>query len=306
MKIAVMGAGGVGGYFGGRLAEAGEEVSLIARGAHLAAIRAEGLRILSPLGDATVVPALATEHPAEVGSVDIVLFCVKLWDSEAAAEAIRPLIGEGTAVISLQNGIAPEEMLSTVLGPEHVMGGVSHISAVIAEPGVVRQIGSFARLEFGELDNRPSARGEALLAACGRAGIDASIPADINEAIWRKFIFLAAMSAANCLTRLPIGPAREDPITRALIETLLAETAAVARAKGISIADDIVARIMNSMDDLPAEMTASMLKDLEAGNRLEVAWMSGAVAAIGRELGVPTPAQEVAYAALKLHAEGRG
>jgi 2-dehydropantoate 2-reductase len=305
MKIAVMGAGGVGGYFGGRLAQAGEEVSLIARGAHLAAIRTEGLRILSPLGDATVVPALATEDPGEVGPVDIVLFCVKLWDTEAAAEAIRPLIGERTAVISLQNGIAPEEMLSTALGPAHVMGGVSQISAAIEAPGVVRHFAPLARLEFGELDNRPGARAEALLAACTRAGIDAAIPDDIVAAIWRKFVFLSAMSAANCLTRLPIGPVREDPATRALLETLLGEAAAVTRTKGIAIADDLEARVMEFIDSWPPDASASMLKDLEAGKPLEVKWLSGAVAALGAELGVATPAHRVAFAALKPHAAGR-
>lgn len=306
MKIAVMGAGGVGGYFGARLALAGEEVSLIARGAHLAAIRERGLRLLSELGDATVEPARATDDPAEIGPVDIVLFCVKLWDTEPAAAAARPLIGEGTAVISLQNGIAPEEVLTKVLGQAHVMGGVSQISAAIVEPGVVRHFTPLARLEFGELDNTRSERAEALLAACGRAGIDAAIPDDIVSAIWRKFVFLSAMSAANCLTRMPIGPLREDPVTRALLETLLTEAASVARAKGVAVADDLVPGVMKFIDTWPPDASASMLKDLEAGNRLEVEWLSGAVADLGAELGVPTPAHRVAYAALKGLAGGTG
>lgn len=306
MKIAVMGAGGVGGYFGARLAQAGEEVSLIARGAHLAAIQERGLRLSSELGDATVEPARATDDAAKIGPVDIVLFCVKLWDTEPAAAAVRPLVGEGTAVISLQNGIAPEEVLTKVLGREHVMGGVSQISAAIVEPGVVRHFTPLARLEFGELDNRPSARAAALLAACGRAGIDAAIPDDIVAAIWRKFVFLSALSAANCLTRMPIGPLREDPAMRALLETLLAEAAAVARAKGIAVAGDLEARVMEFIDTWPPDASASMLKDLEAGNRLEVEWLSGAVADLGAELGVPVPAHRVAYAALKPHAGGTG
>jgi 2-dehydropantoate 2-reductase len=171
---------------------------------------------------------------------------------------------------------------------------------------VIQHFSALARLEFGELDNRRSARAEALLATCGRAGIDAAIPDDTLAAIWRKFVFLSAMSAANCLTRKPIGPVLEDPVTRALLETLLAEGAAVARAKGVALADDLVARVMEFLDGWPPDASASMLKDLDAGNRLEVEWLSGAMAEQGAELGVPAPAHRVAYAALKPHAGGTG
>ncbi len=299
-----MGAGAVGGYFGARLAAAAEDVSFIARGPHLEAIRASGLRVLSSRGDLTIHPARATDDPGEIGPVDIVLFCVKLWDTDSAGHAARALLGEDTGVISLQNGVEPEERLAAVLGARHVMGGTAAIAAVIAEPGVIRHTGAFARLEFGELDGRGGGRAEAFLAACTQAGIDAAIPADMGEAIWRKFVILTAVSAATALARSPIGPIRDDPDTRSLLRKLIEESAAVARAKGIAIAEDLETRLMGAADGLPAEMKASMLQDLERGNRLEVAWLSGAVARMGRELGVATPSHDVAYAALKLHASG--
>lgn len=299
-----MGAGAVGGYFGARLAAAGEDVTFIARGRHLEAIRAAGLRVLSSKGDLAVRPARATDDPGETGPVDIVLFCVKLWDTDSAGREVRPLVGQDTGVISLQNGVEPEERLAAILGARHVMGGTAAIAAVIAEPGVIRHTGSFARLEFGELDDRRSGRAEAFLAACVKAGIDAAIAEHVGEAIWRKFVVLTAVSAATCLVRSPIGPIREDPAGRVLVQRLIEESAAVARAKGIAVADDLEARSMEVVEGLPAEMKSSMLQDLERGNRLEVAWLSGAVARLGGELGIVTPCHDVAVAALNPHAAG--
>jgi 2-dehydropantoate 2-reductase len=304
-RIAIMGSGGVGGYFGGRLAQAGMDVRFIARGAHLAAMRERGLRINSPLGDAHIEPVRATDNPAEIGPVDYVLFATKLWDTQSAGEACRPLIGPETAVISLQNGVDAEERLAVILGADHVMGGVAAISAVIGAPGVIDHLGGFASISFGELDGSRSARAERLMAALHEAGINAKIPDDIGKTIWRKFIFLVGLSALTSVTRKTIGPLREDPECRALLARVLAETAAVARARGIAIDEDTAEERLTFLDNLPASMTSSMAGDLERGNRLELDWLSGAVVRMGRELGVDTPANGFINTALKLSASGR-
>ena len=304
-RFAIMGSGGVGGYFGGRLAQAGFDVSFIARGAHLAAIREQGLRINSSLGDAHIQPARATDNPADIGPVDYVLFATKLWDTESAGEACRPLIGPETAVISLQNGVEAEDQLSRILGAAHVMGGVSGISVVIAAPGVIDHAGKFATILFGEMDGSSTARGERIMAALGEAGIDAKMPPDIGKAIWLKFIFLVGLSALTSLTRTAIGRLREDADCRALLTQVLAESAAVARARGIALDEDTAEERLAFLDGLPRAMTSSMAGDLERGNRLELDWLSGAVVRMGREHGIATPANGFIYTALKLSATGR-
>jgi len=305
MKIAVMGAGGVGGYFGARLAQSGADVTFIARGAHGAAIRESGLKVFSPNGDVLVQPAKATDDAGRVGPVDAVMFCVKLWDVESAAADCRPLLGPDTAVISFQNGVDPEERIAAILGARHVVGGVAAISAFIEAPGVIRHTGTMAWLKYGELDGRPSARVEAFDEACRKAGFDASVSTDIVADIWRKFAFLAPMAGATAATRMPIGPILADPDTRRLFGDLIAEAIAVGRARGARLEDGLEAKQIAFAEGLPAEMKASMLGDLERGNRLELPWLTGAVVRLGRELGVPTPVSEVVYAVLKLHAEGR-
>ncbi len=304
LKIAVMGSGGVGGYFGGRLAQAGEDVAFIARGPHLDALRGGGLKVESPLGDFTVAPIRATDDPSEVGPVDIVLFAVKLYDTDTAAEQARPLIGPDTAVVSLQNGVEGVEVLRRVFGERHVMGGVAHIAAVIAAPGVIRHGGRMAHLTFGELDGRESERVAALLAACGRAGIEAVASTDISRDMWTKFVFLSAFSAVTSVTRRSIGPILRDPDTRALYEAALGETVAVARARGVKLADDAVAEVLAFTDGLDPGMKSSMLGDLERGKRLELHHLSGAVVRLGRELGVPTPVHGFVVVALKLAVQG--
>lgn len=305
MKIAVLGAGGVGGTFGARLAAAGEDVTFIARGAHLAAIQKNGLKVESPTGDLHLDPAVATDDPASIGPVDIVMFTPKLWDTETAGEAIRPLLGEGTAVISFQNGIDAEDILARVLGRARVMGGVAKIGATIAAPGVVRQMSPFAALEFGELDNKKSPRAESFLAACRGAGIDAEIPDDIHRALWEKFIFLIAFSAMTALTGEPAGAIRGDPAMRARYRRFLEETAAVAAAKGIALGADYVDGQMDFLDALPADGSSSMARDLAQGNRIEVEYLSGTVARLGRELGVKVPENAAAFDALAPRAMGR-
>ena len=305
-RFAIMGSGGVGGYFGGRLAQAGFDVSFIARGPHLAAMREQGLRLDSPLGDAHIKPAHATDDPAEIGPVDYVLFATKLWDTESAGEACRPLIGPETAVISLQNGVDAEDRLARILGAGHVMGGVAAISAVIGAPGVIDHLGNFAKIIFGELNGARTARGERLMAALDEAGIDATIADDIGKTIWNKFIFLVGLSALTSVTRKTIGPVREDPDCRALLVRVLAETVAVARAHGIALDADSEAERLAFLDNLPAAMTSSMAGDLARGNRLELDWLSGAVVRMGRELGVDTPANDFINTVLKLSAAGDG
>jgi 2-dehydropantoate 2-reductase len=306
MKIAIMGAGGVGGYFGGRLAAAGVDVTFIARGAHLAAIRDGGLRIESGNGDVHVRPAEATDDIASIGPVDYVFFTVKLWDTEGAGEAIRPLVGPETAVISFQNGVVAAETLAGMLGAGQVMGGVAAIGAVIAEPGLIRHTGSMAGLTFGELDNRSSGRAGALLEACREAGFDAAIADDIQQAIWGKFAFLAPFAGLTALTRQPIGPLREDSETRALLRAAIDETVDVAAARGVDLGADFAAGRMKFTDNLPAEMTSSMAQDLARGNRLELDWLSGGIARMARESGLKAPVNQFISTALGLNAGGQG
>ena len=304
MKIAVMGSGGVGGYFGARLAAAGNEVTFIARGAHLAAIRSEGLRVQSSLGDVHVNPATATDDPTDVGSVGIVLFATKLYDTESAGELCRSLIGTDTAVISLLNGVDSEGQLSRILGAEHVVGGVARISAGIAAPGVIQHHSTFASIEFGELDGRQSNRLQQFLAIAREAQIDAQFRDDIVAAIWEKFIMLASFSAITTLTRLPAGPIREHSETWKLLQTAARETGAVARARGVQLPESAVDDIVQLIRGLPDGMKSSMLMDLERGNRLELEWLSGAVCRLGREASVDTPVHRVVLAALIPFANG--
>lgn len=304
MKLAIMGTGGVGGYFGGRLAANGCDVTFIARGAHLEATRTNGLKVESANGDIHIHPAKATNAPSEIGPVDFVFFTTKLWDTETAAEAIRPLMGSETAVISLQNGVDAGARLAAILGRKHVMGGLAQIASVIASPGVIRHTGTMARIVFGELNGQRTSRAEKLLAALRDARIDAEIADNIEKSIWEKFVFLVALSGLTSLTRKSIGPLREDPDTRALLATVMTETVTVARAKGIDIDESYVVDRLAFFDTLPAEMTSSMHLDLERGNRLELEWLSGAVARMGRELGVDTPANAFIYTVLKLSAGG--
>lgn len=305
MHIAIIGAGGVGGYFGARLAQEGEKVTFIARGAHLAAMREHGLRVRSANGDMSVHPVEATDDATTVGVVDLVMIAVKLWSTHDAIETARSMMGPQSTVMSFQNGIEAEDALIAAFGRERVLGGVANIAALIETPGLIRHNGTMAMLQFGELDGKRSPRVEKLLEICKRAGIDAKVPDDINKAIWEKYVFLASLSAMTALTRLPLGPLREDPDTRALFRQLAEEVVAVGRAKGIPLAGDTADAMMKRLDGLPPDMVASMLGDLKRGNRLELPWLSGGVVDAGRKAGVPTPAHQFVYTALKLHAPGR-
>ncbi len=305
MRIAVVGAGGVGGGYGAALAAAGADVTFIARGNHLAAMRSEGLRIESPRGDTHLRPTQATDDPATVGPVDIVLFCVKLWDVESAGAAIGPLVGDGTAVIPLQNGIDAPQRLIPILGPSAVMGGVANISATIAAPGVIRQTGTVMRMVFGELDGTASPRAQAFAALCAKAGIDGVPSTAIQTDLWMKFILLASNAGIMALSRLPVGKLRDDPEITPWFATAYEEVAAVGRAAGVALPADAVARTLDFNRKAPPDLMASMAIDLLRGNRIELPWLSGKVVALGREHGVPTPVHAFIHAMLKAYIMGR-
>lgn len=303
-RFAIMGSGGVGGFFGAKLARASFPTAFIARGAHLAALRHHGLRI-ETADESYELQVEATDDPSTVGPVDFVLFSVKLWDTERAAEACRPLLGPDTAVLSLQNGVDSEDRIAGVLGEQHVLGGVAEISATIGEPGLIRCFSPFQRIRFGELDGSRSPRCQRLEAALTAAGIEHAWPEDIRVALWNKFIMLVGLSALTAVTRRPVGEIRADPDTRGLLLQVMAETLAVGKASGVALPDDLVETMAERANSLGAGVKASMAVDLERGNRLELPWLSGKVVELGRTLGVPTPANGFVHAALKLHQDGR-
>lgn len=300
MRIAMMGSGGVGGYFGGRLAAAGYDVTFVARGAHRDAILTHGLRIDSrDRGAALIRPAKATDDPGEIGVVDYVVVGVKLWDTQKTGEAILPMVGPETTVVSLQNGVECDDILAEIVGAERLIGGVAFIASSIGEPGIIRHIGTMQRVVIGERAGGSSPRVEALRAAMERAGIDAEISDDIERTIWEKFVFLVGLSATTTLMRTTLGPIRSDPDRRACLLAVMRETVLVGRARGIALPADFAETRLDFADGLPEDMTSSMHHDLERGNKLEVAWLSGAVTRFGRALGIPTPVNQTVFAALK-------
>ena len=304
MRVAIVGAGGIGGSYGAALATAGVDVTFIARGAHLAAMKNKGLRVEGGRGETHVSPTKATDDPRSVGPVDFVLFCVKLWDVESAGQQIKPMVAKDTAVITLQNGIDAHERLVPILGEAAVMPGVANISAVIAEPGLIRQTGTVMRMVFGELYGRKSARGEALAAACTKAGFDGVFSTAILTELWMKFILLASNASMMSLTRLPIGHLRDDPDIAPYFVAAYQEVVDVGRASGIALPADAVDRTLNFNRNAPAHLMASMGADLLRGNRIELPWLSGKVIELGRKHGVPTPTHTFLHAMLKPYVMG--
>jgi 2-dehydropantoate 2-reductase len=304
MRIAVVGAGGVGGYFGGRLRQAGADVSFIARGAHLDALRTSGLRILSPKGDIHLPQITATDDPAAVGPVDVVMFAVKLYDAERALALIPRLLGPDTVVLPLQNGVEGLDLVTRAAGPRHAAGGTCYVSAVVAEPGVIRHT-AMDQLIFGEIDGSRSRRLEALLETCRATNFQATLSADITVDIWTKFTRLSVFSGLTAVTRSPIGVVVNDPDLFAMLKAAIGEALAVAHAKGIRVPDAIVDEVAQAYQALPPQAKSSMLEDLERGRRLELPWLSGAVTRIGAELGVPTPTHRFIATVLKPYLNGR-
>jgi 2-dehydropantoate 2-reductase len=308
MRVAIFGTGAVGGYFGGRLAQAGDEVIFIARGEHLNAIRENGLRIDSIAGDFVVRGAHTTDDPATVGVVDAVIVGVKAWQVPEAAEALRPMLGPETCVVPLQNGVEAPAQLAGVLGDEHVLVGLCRIIAFIAGPGHVRHAGAEPYVAFSEMDDRPSDRVERLRRAFERAeGVTVEIPEDIQAALWRKFLLVAAWSGLGAITRAPVGIFRSQPETRPLLEGAMREIFHVAQARGVGLPPQTVRETMTFMDNLPPEGTASMQRDIMEGRPSELDSQNGAVLRLGQEAGVPTPLHAFIYhSLLPLERKARG
>jgi 2-dehydropantoate 2-reductase len=304
MRIAVMGAGGVGGYFGARLAQAGHDVTFIARGRHLEALKTSGLTLKSALGDANL-KVKAVGRAADAGTAEIALFAVKLWDTEESATQLRPVVASGGFVIPFQNGVESVARIGAILGKERVMGGAAYIAGRIGEPGVIVHTGTIARLRFGPVVPAQRSAAQAFHAACRGANIDCELAEDIERVLWEKFVLLVAISATTAVSRKTIGVVRADPDLRWLLETVMRETWAVGRKRGVALADDLVAYTLTQAEGFPPEMRASMAADLEAGGKLEAPWLSGAVARMAAEVGLEAPANRAVFAALKPYLNGR-
>lgn len=299
MRIAVFGAGAVGGYFGGRLAQAGEDVVVIARGEHLEAMRARGLRVESIEGDFTIKPVQATDDPAAIGVVDAVLVAVKAWQVPQAAREMRPLVGAETFVVPLENGVEAPSQLAAVLGEEHVLGGLCRIISALVEPGHIRHAGISPTITFGELDRRRSERVEGLYEAFQRAeGVTPTIASDIHVAMWEKFLFIAALSGVGAVTRAPVGVLRSLPETRAMLVEAMDEILLVAQARDVALPRETVAETMAFIDGLPPQGTASMQRDVMAGRPSELESQNGAVVRLGQEVGIEAPLHNFIYRSL--------
>ena len=304
MKIAAMGAGGVGGYFGARLQQAGHDVTFFARGRHLEAIRTNGLKVESPHGNACL-KVRVLEDPREANVVDVVLFAVKLWDTETAAERLRPVVGPETAIIPFQNGVESIARLRKVFPEKSVLGGSAYIATRVKSPGVIEHTGEMSRLQFGPVLPSQKDKAVAFLAACREAKINAEIPDDIVRANWEKFVFLVAVSSATAVARAPLGVVRSDPDLRWLFEQAMRETWRLGRARGVALADDFVEARVKFADGLHADMKASLAHDLENRGRLEAPWLCGAVARMSEEAGLDAPVNRAVYAALKPYIDGQ-
>ena len=306
MRVGVMAAGAVGGYFGARLVAAGHDVVFFARGAHLEAIRKNGLKVESPLGDLHLKNVQATDDPAGIAPVDLIFFAVKLWDTERAAEQLRPLVKSDTRVMTLQNGVDSVDRLAPILGDAVVIGGSTYVVTVIAEPGVIRQTSPFARIRCGRLDGKPDSVLANYVEQIRAAGIEIVLSDQMRTELWKKFVLLSGTSGITSSTRQPLGPIRSDPDMRAFFFKLMGEAFAVGKASGVAFPGDYMAELEQAVEAFPPTMKASMAHDLERGNRMELDWLAGTVVKLGRKLNVPTPANEAVFAILKSYRMGRG
>ncbi len=295
MHIAIVGTGGVGGYFGGRLAQSGQDVTFIARGAHLNAIKKGGLKIISTKGDFEINPAIATADPSEIGTVDLILVAVKAWSVEEVAEVIRPMVGPNTCILPLENGVDAPGQLTAIYGSTRVVGGLCRLISHISEPGHIRHDGGDDFIALGELDNQPSARIEALGRVFSDAGLNVDLPKDIHAAMWAKFLFISAFGGVGAVTRAPAGVTRELPKTRSMLETAMTETYNVAITRRINLSQDAVAVGMAAMDRQPPGGEASMQRDIMDGKPSELESQTGAIVRLGKESRVPTPTHNFIY-----------
>jgi 2-dehydropantoate 2-reductase len=299
MRILVFGTGGVGGYFGGRLAQAGEEVTFIARGEHLRAIRAKGLKVDSSSGDFVIYPARATDNVGEVGETDLVIVGVKAWQVPNAARAIRPIVGTNTTVVPLQNGVEAVPQLVSELGSDRVIGGLCRIVSYVVGPGHIRQAGFTPTIIIGELDNRRSDRIAGIEELFTRAGLDTTVAPDIQVALWTKFLFIASFSGVGAVAGAPAGVLRSNPKWRAQMQSAMEEIYALAHARGVKLSPDSVAKVMAAVDALPADTTSSMQRDIAAGKPSELESQNGAVVRMAREAGVDAPTHRFIYERLR-------
>lgn len=304
MRIAVLGSGGVGGYFGAKLARGGADVTFLARGVHREAIQQDGLRIEGGDDPFHLPDVHATSEPGEVGPVDLVMVCVKLWDTESALRQARPLLGPDSTVVSFQNGVGKDAGLRATYDESHLIGGVAYIATRIKRPGVIVRTGSLERLVFGEYDGHGSARVDALHSACLAGGITAEISTDIEREIWEKFVFLVGLSATTATMRRPIGPIRANPQTRGFLLDLMREVVAVGQAQGVQLPGNYAEHALALMDEVPADMTSSMHHDLQQGNPLEAPWLSGSVVELGEQVGLDAPLNRAVADILCLAAGG--
>ena len=298
MKIAVMGTGGVGGYYGALLAKQGHEVTFVARGAHLKAIQENGLQIKSIFGDFQVKPAKATDNPAQIEPVDLIMFCAKTYDTDDAVQKIKPIVGKETTVLSLQNGVDAVERIGNVLGVEHIVAGATWISSALEAPGVIKQMSDFRRVVLGELNGQRTSRIQAIYEAFKQTGITVELSENILKILWTKFVFISSASSFGSLTRLPMAEYRTIPETRALIISLMREVEAVARAQSVALDANVVEQALGFMDNAAPHIKASMQLDVESGHRTEIESMIGVIGRKGRQRGVPTPVADMIYAAL--------
>ncbi len=295
MRIAVYGTGGVGGYFGGRLAQAGEDVIFIARGDHLQAMISHGLRVDSTKGDFVIKPVQATDDPAQAGTADVVLLGVKAWQIPDAAQAMLPMVGPETLVLPLQNGLEAPAQLAKVLGSEHVLGGLCGLSVFMAGPGHIRHTAIDPFVRFGEIDNSPSDRVKRLQQVFARAGVTAEVPPNIQTALWMKFLFITPFTGVGAVTRSPLGVWRSLPDTRQMAETALEELVAVARAREVLLPEDAVQTVMKAFDNLPPDITTSIQRDIMEGRPSELDALIGVVVRFGKENEVATPLHKFFY-----------
>lgn len=304
MKIAMVGSGGVGGYFGAGLSRGGADVQFIARGAHLAAMRERGL-IIEGQGEPVVLADVqATDDAASIGVCDLVVIGVKLWDTAAALEQIRPLVGAGTTLLSFQNGVTKRDLIRAAYPGTHVMDGVAYVATTIDRPGVIRRTGALERLIFGEIAGGPSVVGEQLLAIARNGGINAEASTDVTREVWQKFVFLIGLSSTTTSMRSPIGPIRSNPLTRAFLLDVMREVVAVGRALAVQLDADYAEQRLQLADGVAPDMTSSMHHDLKRGGRLELPWLSGAVVELGAKAGVATPLNRAVRDILALYADG--
>jgi len=304
LKIAIMGSGGIGGYYGAMLQNGGADVTFIARGAQLAALRQGGIAV-EGVKPVQLPKVKATDNPKTIGKVDMVIFSVKLRDTESAGRQILPLLGPDTGIISLQNGVQKDDMLAPIVGREHLLGGAAYIGVSVVRPGVIRKAGTMERLAFGEFDNKVSARAQAFLDACKAGNIVADIPSDISLELWQKFVVIVTMSSITSAMRSTIGPIRANPQARQFALDLMKEVVAVGRAQGVALEPDFAEKRIAHVDGMAPEMRASMALDLELGRPLELPWLAGAVVDLGAQKGVPTPCCRAVRDILALYVEGK-